>query len=141
MRQAGDPLYASILSCIRICVPIDDDIRILKSRIGAQLPNMRSVPAVVRRHILRQAMNIRRLQEAESMSDTHITYCIAHISKLKNMSLHQAHQIQFGDRGSHVDAILPLLPGIPLLITKNISKPLSIFLPPQYLYYMSLTRL
>jgi hypothetical protein len=88
IRQAGDPFYASILSRIRIRVPTDDDIRILKSQIGARLPNMRSVPTVVQRHILRQAMNIRRLQEAESTSDTHVTYCVAHTSKLKNMSLH-----------------------------------------------------
>jgi hypothetical protein len=48
MRQAGDPLYAGILSRVRLRIPTDDDIEILRSRIGAHLPNTRSVPAVVR---------------------------------------------------------------------------------------------
>lgn len=125
MRQAGDPLYGGILSRIRLRIPTDEDIEILRSRIGVQLPNMSSVPAVVRRHTLRHAMNIRRLQEAESTSDTQITYCVAGVSEVSGMSMHEAYQVQFGCKGSDVDAIIPLLPGAPLLITRNVSKPLG----------------
>jgi hypothetical protein len=35
MRQAEDPLYAGILSCIRLRVPTDDNIEVLRRRIGA----------------------------------------------------------------------------------------------------------
>ena len=126
MRQTGDPLYAGILSRIRLHIPTDDDIEVLRTRIGVRLPNMQSVPAVVRRHLLRQAMNIRRLHEAESSSKTDIIYCVAKVSEVSGMSIQEAYQIQFGTRGSEVDAIIPLIRGVPLLITKNVNKPLGI---------------
>jgi PIF1-like helicase len=126
MRQAGDPLYASILSRLRLRVSTDEDIEILRRRIGA-LPNMQSVPAVVRRHALRQAMNMRRLHEAETKSDGHIIYCVANITDVTGMSMLEAHQIRFGSRGSRVEAIVPLLRGVPLLVTRNISKPLGMY--------------
>jgi hypothetical protein len=128
MRQADDPLYAGILSRIRLRVPTDEDIEVLRTRIGVRLPNMQSVPAVVRRHLLRHAMNMRRLHEAESLSNTEITYCVAKVSEVNGMSMLEAHQIQFGSRGSEVDAIIPLLPGAPLLITKNVNKPLGMYI-------------
>src|SRR5205814_5224426 len=40
------------------------------------------------------------------------------------MSQHNAYHIQFSEHRSPVDAILPLLPGVPLMITKNINQPL-----------------
>lgn len=127
MRQAGDPLYASLLSRLRLRVPTDEDIEILRSRIGARLSNMQSVPAIVRRHALRHAMNMRRLHEAETKSDSHIIYCVADITDVAGMSMLEAHQIRFGDRGSRVEAIVPLLRGAPLLVTRNISKPLGMY--------------
>ena len=71
-------------------------------------------------------MNIRRLHEAESSSKTDIIYCVAKVSEVSGMSIQEAHQIQFGTRGSEVDAIIPLIRGVPLLITKNVNKPLGI---------------
>src|SRR5579859_1396396 len=68
MRQARDPTYAALLSRCRVCKPMDDDIEKLRDRIGAMLPNMRSAAVTVRRHALRQAINIRRLREEESRS-------------------------------------------------------------------------
>jgi len=68
---------------------------------------------------------MRRLQEEEAKSNTHIVYCIANITKHENIRLHNAYQIQFGYQQSPVDAILPLLPGVPLLITKNVNKTLG----------------
>jgi hypothetical protein len=47
------------------------------------------------------------------------------VSEVSSMSMLEAHQIQFGGRGSEVDAIIPLVLGAPLLITKNVNKPLG----------------
>src|SRR5579859_399299 len=125
MRQAGDPDCAAILSRLRIRQPTDEDIEPLNSWIGAKLPNIKSVPVVVRRHTLRQAINMRRLQELESSSNMHIVNCIADISNPKNAIVDRAYQVQFGERHSPFDAILPLLSGVPLMVTKNINRPLS----------------
>jgi hypothetical protein len=107
--------------------PTDDDIEKLRERIGVKLPNMRSAAVTVRRHTLRQAINMRRLREEESQSDNRIMYCVADVKKLYKMSPHAAYQVQFGERGSPVDAILPLLPGVPLMITKNINRTLGTY--------------
>jgi hypothetical protein len=90
MRQARDPPYAALLSRCRMHKPTDDDIEKLRDRIGAKLPNMQSAAVTVRRHTLRQAINMRRLREEESKSDTSILYCVADVKKLYNMSLHAA---------------------------------------------------
>src|SRR5579859_411216 len=125
MRQAGDPECAALLSRLCIRQPMDEDIETLNSRVGAKLPNIKSVPVVVRRHTLRQAINIRRLQELESSSNARIVYCLADISNPKNTNVDQAYWVQFGERCSPIDGILPLLPGVPLMVTKNIDRPLS----------------
>jgi hypothetical protein len=125
MRQARDLPYAALLSRCRTRKPTDDDIEKLRDRIGAKLPNMQSAAVTVRRHALRQAINMRRLREEEAKSDTHIVYCIGDVTELYKMSSHAAYQIQFGEHGSPVDAILPLLPGVPLMITKNINQTLG----------------
>ena len=127
MRQARDPPYAALLSRCRVRKPTDDDIEKLRDRIGAKLPNMQSAAVTVRRHALRQAINMRRLREEESKSDTRIVYCVGDVKKLYKMSLHAVYQIQFGEHGSPVDAILPLLPGVPLMITKNINQTLGTY--------------
>jgi hypothetical protein len=107
-------------------IPTDKDIETLNSRIGAKLPNIKSVPVVIRRHTLRQAINMRCLQELESSSNVRIVYCVADISNLKNSTnIDRVHQVQFGERRSPIDAILPLLPGVPLMVTKNIDRPLG----------------
>jgi len=126
MRQARDPPYAALLSRVRLRKPTDEDIEMLKSRIGVTLPNMESVAVTVKRPALRQAINMRRLREEETKSNSHIVYCLANITKRENIKLHDAYQIQFGYQHSKVDAILPLLPGAPLLITKNINKTLDL---------------
>ena len=125
VRQVEDPDYAALLSRLRIRKPTDEDIETLNSRIGAKLPNMKSIPVVVRRYTLRQAINMRRLRDLQSTSNMHIVHCIADISNLKNTRIHQAYQVQFGERSSPIDAILPLLPGVPLMITKNVDWPLG----------------
>ena len=107
--------------------PTDDDIEKLRDRIGAKLPNMQSAAVTVRRHTLCQAINMWRPREEESKSDTRIMYCVGDVKKLYNMSLHAAYQIQFGERGSPVDAILRLLRGVPLMVTKNTNQMLGTY--------------
>jgi hypothetical protein len=82
MRQARDPQYAALLSRVRLREPTDETLR---SRIGASLPNMKFVAVTVRRHALRQAINMRRLQEEKAKSKTDIIYCIANITKRENI--------------------------------------------------------
>ena len=65
------------------------------------------------------------MRELESKSDTRITYCIGNLANRHNISAHEAYQIQFGEHRSPVDAILPLLPGVPLIVTKNINQTLG----------------
>ena len=113
------------LSWVRPCQPTDDNIETLRSRIGVSLPNMESIAVTVRRHALCQAINMRRLREEEVKSNTRIVYCIANVTRHENIRLHNAYQIQLGYQQSPVDAILPLLPGVPLLITKNVNKTLG----------------
>jgi hypothetical protein len=125
MRQAGDPEYAALLSRLRVRTPTDKDIETLNDRIGAELPNMESVAVTVRRHALRQAINMQRMRELESKSDTRITYCISNLAKRHNMLTHEAYQNRFGEHGSPVNAILPLLPGVPLMVTENINQTLG----------------
>src|SRR5579859_7375780 len=48
IRQGGDPDCAALLSRLRIRDPTDKHIDILNSRIGTKLPNIKSVPVVVR---------------------------------------------------------------------------------------------
>jgi hypothetical protein len=127
MRQAKDAPYADLLSRARFRQPTDEDIETIKSRIGVKLPNMDSVAVTVRRHTLRQAINMRRLREEEAKSNTPIVYSIGKITKRENVRLLDAYQIQFGYR-SPVDAIIPVLPGAPLLVTDNVCKTLSMFI-------------
>src|SRR5579859_5861401 len=97
MRQAGDLEYAALLSRLRVGEPTDEDIETLNDRIGVELPNMESVAVTVRRHALRQAINMRKMRELESKSDTRITYCIGNLAKCHNMSAHEAYQIHSGN--------------------------------------------
>src|SRR5205814_1229817 len=68
---------------------------------------------------------MRRLRDLESSSNTGIVHCVVDISNLKKTTVYQAYQVQFGERSSPIDAILPLLPGVPLMITKNVDRPLG----------------
>src|SRR5579859_7907034 len=54
-------------------------------------------------------------------------YCVGDVKKPYKMSLHAAYQVRFVEHGSPVDAILPLLPGVPLMIMKNINRTLGTY--------------
>ena len=61
MRQSDDPEFAAALRRIRFHEPTLEDIEMLNSRISASLEYPISIPIVVRRHRLRDALNKERL--------------------------------------------------------------------------------
>ena len=124
MRQISDLLFSQMLHRIRLRVPTDEDIDLLNSRIGALLPNLSNVPIIVRRHSLRNSINHQKLFALSETTDIPITYCVATILDKHNMSLDEIYQIK-SDSKTPGDAILTLLPGCPLMITKNINRPLG----------------
>jgi hypothetical protein len=141
MRQSDDPVYGDLLRRVRLRQPSDDDIILLKSRIGAPLPTSCISPVVTRRHTVRKAINNVRLIEASLRSATPITYCIAEIIKAKKAHRNEIYNISYGDgRGTSKaksDAILALVPGSPLMITANINVPLGTVTSFQLLFKIS----
>ena len=125
MRQSEDPEYASLLSRIRIRSPTETDIIRLNSRIGVPLPHMSSLPVVVRRHSVRHAINMERLQQYSDALDYTVTHCIANIQKRVGITIQDAYQCKYGESGMDGDAVLALAPGVPLLITRNINQHLG----------------
>lgn len=98
----------------------------LNSRVGASLECPASIPIVVRRHSLRDALNKERLQKASQASDIPITHCLANIKSRAKMSLSEAYNVKGGRSKVQGDGILSVIPGAPLLITQNIDIPLGI---------------
>jgi hypothetical protein len=88
---------------------------------------MELVAVTVRRHAVRQAINMRRLWEEGVKSNTQIVYYVVNVSKWEKMRLHHAYQVQFGPHQSPVDGIIPLIEGAPLLVTKNVNRTLGTF--------------
>ena len=125
MRQAEDPDYSQLLGRMRIRNPTNEDISILHSLVGAPLPDPTTVPIVVQRHRLRHALNIKRVHSLAESSATPIVYCVAKVTKRNGMSLPKVYGLRLGHKRVLGDAILPLLPGTPLMITTNINTPLG----------------
>jgi PIF1-like helicase len=137
MRQANDSEYGSLLSRIRTRSPTDADIDRLNSRIGAVLPNMSSLPVIVRRHSVRHAINAERLQQYADILNYDVTHCIALIRQRVDVTIQEAYQCKYGELGMEGDAVLALAPGVPLLITKNISQSLGMLLYHFFDFYLS----
>src|SRR6266496_4174599 len=126
MRQSDDPEFAAALRRIRFHEPTLEDIEMLNSRIGASLECPTSIPIVVRRHRLRDALNKERLQVASQASDVPITHCLADIKTRTKMSRSEVYNIKGGRSKVKGDGILSVIPGAPLMITKNIDIPLGL---------------
>ena len=125
MRQSDDPEWAAALRRIRLHVPTAEDIEMLNSRVGAPLECPGSIPVVIRRHKLRNALNKEKLQEASQVSNVPITHCLANITKCDGMSLFEAYSVKGGPSKINGDGILSVIPGAPLLVTQNIDIPLG----------------
>ena len=127
MRQAEDPVYAELLGRLRVHAPTQQDIELLQSRIGAHLPQSAPVSIIVRRNLLRQAINDRKLHLMSEITGTPITYCVADVISKSGMSMTEARQIKAGNNDALGDGILGLLPGSPLMIMKNTNQSLGMF--------------
>jgi hypothetical protein len=121
MRQAEDSRYAEAMARLRIHEPTDEDIAMLNSRIGAPIPNMPSAPIIVRRHYVRHALNLQKLKETAAATNTPIIHCKAEVVSNHELSMHQLYSIIQGPKKSFGDGILSVIPGAPLMITKNLN--------------------
>lgn len=132
MRQLDDPIWAALLQRVRMRCPTDEDIALLRSRIGAPLrPPLHSElpPAIiVRRHTVRTAFNNRKLQETSDRTGIPITYCVADIVGPTHMHHQEIYEITYPRGDSLADAVLALISGVPLMLTKNIDLSLGILL-------------
>jgi hypothetical protein len=75
MRQAWDQRWADLLHRLWFCQPTEEDIELLISRIGAQLPDSAAVTIIVRRNELRHALNLRRLHYLARSRHTPVLFC------------------------------------------------------------------
>jgi len=125
MRQIEDPRYAELLHRLRLRQPTQEDIDLIKSRIGAPVTNPDKVPILVRRNELRHKLNNKMVHLAATRLHTTVIYCLANIKSREKMSLRSAYALRYGHKRVKGDAILPLVSGVPLMITTNISIPLG----------------
>ena len=79
----------------------------------------------MRRHQVRHAINTQRLHAAAQLAQIPVTYCVAKVVERNDMPLSDIYTLRVGNKGMKGDAILPLLPGTPLMLTKNIDIPLG----------------
>src|SRR5436190_7597318 len=127
MRQAEDPRYAEAMARLRIHEPTDEDIAMLNSRIGAPIPDSPSAPIIVRQHYVRHALNLQKLKRTAANNGTSITYCKAEVISNHGLSMHQLYSIIQGPKKAFGDGILSVIPGAPLMITKNLNHlPISL---------------
>src|SRR5947207_5294041 len=91
----------------------------LNSRIGAPIADSRAVPITVRRHYVRHALNRQKLKEAATATNTAITHCKATVVSNYGLSMHRLYSIIQGPKKTFGDGILSVIPGAPLMITKN----------------------
>jgi hypothetical protein len=129
MRQAGDPEYARLLDRVRRRCPTDEEMDTLYSRIGAILPDHEDLPIVVRRHTPRQSINHQMVQHKAEANNTPITYCVGNIVKRSKMNMKEVFGIKGGTSTTLGDSVLGVIPGAPLLITKNIDQAMGIYPP------------
>jgi hypothetical protein len=127
MHQSDDPRYATLLWNLRLRQPTQEDIDLLNTRVGVTLPNQIALPTIIRRRSLRDTINNQCIQEAARRSGATIRYCRAIVTKRKKMSMSMAYNARYGAQVLS-SGILPLIPGCPLMITKNISSELGIIL-------------
>jgi len=79
MRQSEDPEFPAAL---RRHQPTPEDIELVNSRICAPLNAPATIPIVVRRHKLRNAINSPKLRQAsERSSEARIIHCLAKITE------------------------------------------------------------
>ena len=112
MKQSEDPEFAAALRQIRLHEPTPEDIEMLNSRVGAPLECPTSIPIVVRRHNLREALDKETLQEASKASDIPITYCLTNITTRDKMSRSEVYNVKRGRVNVKGDGIFSIIPAL-----------------------------
>jgi ATP-dependent DNA helicase PIF1 len=121
MRQAEDSVYAEAMARIRVHQPTDQDIAMLNSRIGVPIPDSSAVPTIVQRHYVRHAINLQKLKETAASNNLQILHCKAEVIVNHGFSLRQLYSIIQGPKKALGDGVLSVIPGAPLMITKNLN--------------------
>jgi len=129
VRQAGDPRYAQLLHRLRFHQPTDDDIDLLNTRVGIPIPPHLEPPVIIHRNNLQHAINIEKIHQVSEETGVPIIYCIADILKREGgISIDAALGVRYSASGPIAgDAILPMLPGAPMMLTQNFNIPLGMF--------------
>ena len=122
MRQIDDPLWAQILHRLRLQIPTDNDLRIIRSHIGAPISHSPHVPIITRHNDLRSKINNEMIHETSRRINKPITYCVANVKSHSGMSIKSVYKLKYGAKNVLGDALVPLLPGCPLMVTKNIDQ-------------------
>ena len=93
----------------------------LNSRIAIPIPDSSVAPIIVRRHYVRHAINLQMLKETASAHSLPVLHCKAEVISNYGFSLHQLYSIIQGPKKAIGDEILSVIPGAPLMISKNLS--------------------
>ena len=120
MRQAQDQRYAEAMRRVRLHEPTNEDIEMLNSRSGAPIPDSLSAPIVVRHHSVCHAINVQKLNDIAYTKNLAIIHCKARVIARHGISIENTYSIIQGPKKTLGDAILSLVPGAPLMITKNL---------------------
>ena len=98
MRQINDRRYAELLHRLRIRKPTDEDIAIIKSRIGAPIANAEYVPIIVRRNELRHKLNNKMIHRTAAALNKSILYCVANIKSSNGIKRQSAYALRYGHK-------------------------------------------
>ena len=72
---------------------------------------------------------MKRLQLYARKTEASVMYCIVNVKSRTAISLPQVYQLRYGQKNIKSDAIIPLVPGAPLMLTKNIDPSLGNNIP------------
>jgi len=126
MQQSDDPEFAAALRRLRIHEPTAEDIDLLNSRVGAPLQSKVPIPVVVRHHKLRNIINWEKLLQQSEQLNVPIMHCLAHItSRSGKISREETLKIKGGAKKVTGDGILSVIPGVRLMVNKNIDTSLG----------------
>jgi len=125
MRQINDPRWAELLHRLRLRPPTQEDIDLIKSRIGAPVTHPETIPIIVRRTELRHKLNIKMVQLAATRLGVPVTYCLANVKSRTGITLRSTYALRYGHKNVKGDAVLPLVRGTPLMVTTNVNLALG----------------
>jgi len=132
MRQAEDPIFAQMLSRIRLRQATHDDYkRLLNKELGSSCRRKRNThinrPVCCRD--LREAINILRLKQVSAKSGATLMYCVARIMERgPKILLDTIYSIKHNHKKNYEETVLSLMPNCSLMITQNLDQDISLVL-------------